>query len=84
MIKVGEVWLVETGEYEGRYIFGIYDSYDSAIVGIKDKFSPPYVVVWEKSDDGLTGHFEEVNGYSIRHTAQFDIQPDSVLGLTPQ
>ena len=72
------MWLVENGEYEQHAVFGIYSSLDRAIAGIKDSYGEPYIVSWDepvKNGDivSLTGHFESVVNYSMRHIETFDI-----------
>ena len=73
MREVSTVWVVETGEYEDRFIVGIYDSRKSAIEGIKEPYGSPYVVRWEQNERILTGHFEEVANYCTKHSADFEI-----------
>lgn len=72
--EMREVWVVEKGEYSDRYVWGIYSSPESAVEHIKAMFGEPYIVTWEMDGLSLIGHFEEVNHYSIKHTAVFDIE----------
>ena len=78
-----EVWIVNTGGYE-NYVLGIYKSVDSAIRDIKKRFSYPYIVDWSLSNENessvLTGKFEEVDHYSTKHTARFEIEPMELKG----
>ena len=74
------VWVVESREYEARMIDGIYDSFESAVEGIKVLYCKPYIVRWEQDYGGLTGHFGEVPGYSCRHTCYFSITEFPVGG----
>ena len=72
------VHVVETGEYEQRFVFGVYASIDAAVRGIKAAYGPPYIVRWHQVEPGedfvtLTGDFEAVPDYSIKHRAHFDI-----------
>ncbi len=69
------VWLVETGEYEQRYIVGVYESYDAAIGGIKRIYKHPYIVKWEMDGKDLIGHFDSVPHYSVECTGTFTIEP---------
>lgn len=84
------VWLIESGEYEQRGVFGVAESLEAAIAHVKTEFGPPYIVRWEqpkKSDYPefpmitLTGHFEAVPGYSTEHTADYDITECTVARL---
>lgn len=70
------VWIIETGNYEGRYIFGVAESVDAAVATIKAAFAAPYRVRWEEVVIGseeaqLIGEFEQVPGFSTRHTGLF-------------
>ncbi len=73
-----KVWVAEEGEYEQRYIEGIYASFEGAVACIKQSYGKPYIVTWKQDKGGLTGDFEEVNNYSIKHTARIDITPMEV------
>lgn len=81
-----EVYIVESGEYEDHGFDLAAITLEAAIDALKERFAPPYIVKWDdvkKEDyiyDGedkgnwhLTGHFEDVPGYSIKHTQVFDI-----------
>jgi hypothetical protein len=75
------VFVVEAGDYEQRYISGIYDSLGSAISGIKETYKEPYIVKWGDYCDGLlVGYFEAVQNYSTTHEAVFRITPFSLKG----
>lgn len=85
MSGVGQVWIVETGDYEQRHVAGIYVSLEAAVDGIKETYKPPYRVAWYEVEHGedcstLTGDFEAVLHYSIEHTAYFDIRPMELQG----
>ena len=72
------VYVVETGEYEQRYVFGVYVSLAAAVLSIKETYGAPYVVRWHDVEPGedystLTGDFEAVQHHSTRHQAHFDI-----------
>ena len=73
------VWLIESGEYEQRGVWGVADSVVSAVEFIKQKFPPPHQVSWDEpvqlDDDTwrLTGAFGAVQYYSIEHENTFDI-----------
>jgi len=86
VVTVTDVWVIETGEYEDRYVHGVAASLEAAVRGIEGEYASPYVVRWEplrRGDDGngaeLVGHSEAVAGYSTRHTAVFDIRPCTLL-----
>lgn len=79
------VYVIETGEYEQRYIFGVADSIAAAVQHIKATYRAPYVVQWdEPSSDSadftfLVGHFDAVVGKSTKHTASFEITAESLI-----
>lgn len=79
-----EVWVIEAGDYEQRFIKGIADSIEAAVECIKGKFGPPYIVRWDelkKLDEDsyeLSGTFSQVLHYSTFHVAQYDITRYSV------
>ena len=72
------VWMVQTGEYEDRHVVGLYISKDVAVASVKDRYKPPYKVTWREAQDCLIGTFENVSGYSIAHTAAYDITEEPV------
>lgn len=79
------VWLVESGEYEQRGVFGVYASVAAAVAGIKDTYSEPYVVSWqalaEVGDEWqLVGDFARVPGYCVNHRGVYDIRPCVLQG----
>ena len=79
------VWLIETGEYAQRDVFGVASSLDAAVAYVKRAYGPPYVVEWEDVEQDewqkehnwwtLVGNFEGVQGYSTRHRGVYDISP---------
>jgi hypothetical protein len=77
------VWLVETGEYEQRHVFGIYASRADAVEGIKRTFQAPYRVVWTEEGDVLVGAFEGVQGYSTRHTGYYSLEERPLERFVP-
>lgn len=72
------VWVIETGDYELRYVFGVAKDLNLAVKYIKEQFPAPYVVAWSKVnvDDAdsvfMIGEFEAVAGTSTKHVACFD------------
>lgn len=79
MKEIGKVWVAEWG-YEGETILGIYINRESAIEGIKSEYQqPPYIVRWEETKEGLTGHFKEVPHYSVEYSETFYIMEWSLL-----
>ena len=85
-----KVWIIETGEYEQRHVFGGAVSPERAALYVIECYSEPYKIKWEPvkyqpwgaDDNGkpyeeyeLIGHFEDVPGKSIAHTATFTITP---------
>lgn len=77
------VWVVESGDYEQRGIRYIAESFDTAVDVVKAAYGPPYRVAWTVDGQGLTGTFEAVVGYSIAHTARFDITEYAVVRSSP-
>jgi hypothetical protein len=83
------VFIIEHGDYSNRGRWGdAYASLDAAVAAIKGAFIAPYIVAWKPLEEGrfcgwtLTGEFEHVQNYSIKHTAQYDIQRVPVLTPT--
>ena len=79
------VYVVETGEYEQRHVFGVYASLEAAVRGVKETFGAPYIVRWHDLEPGedfvtLTGDFERVPNYSTKHRVHFDIT-ETKLGV---
>jgi len=81
-----KVWVIETGDYEQRIIFGIAASPEAAVAYIKAEYSqPPYIVQWEelrwdekKESDteqsaSITGIFQQVSGYPYGGRNKYDI-----------
>ena len=74
------VWIIETGDYDQRYVVAVAVSLTEAVRFIKDKYGLPYIVRWEdvveRVQDSpaayMVGHFKEVAGCSTRHIAQYD------------
>lgn len=81
-----KVWLIYNGEYEDRDVIGVAASLTDAVVFIKNHYPAPYVVTWEgpsQSADNewsLSGQFESVPRFSVRHTDRFDIIEWNVEG----
>jgi hypothetical protein len=89
-----KVWIIETGDYEQRYVFGIATSPEKAAAYIRSTYDEPYVIEWESlahtpwGDNGgepydeyeLVGHFSAVQGYSTEHTAKYTIHPCELIG----
>jgi len=73
-----KVWVARALEWEDQGILGVFDTCETAIKAIKEKYQPPYVVHWVEEEYGLTGHFDEVAHYSIEHTEYFDFEEYSV------
>jgi len=67
-----EVVVVETGEYEQRYVVLVAASSEAAEAAVKETYRPPYIVSWELNERGLSGKFSAVLGYSTEHVGQFD------------
>lgn len=78
-----KVFVIETGEYEQRYVVGVAVSVDAAVRSIKETHKqPPYSIEWsapEKDTHGdgwtLQGDFAARAGYSTKHTAFFSMEP---------
>lgn len=74
------VWVIETGDYECRFVWGVATSPEAAEKMIRSAFRAPYVVRWEdlqkRGDEYvLVGHFDRVLHYSTGHTSTWDITP---------
>ena len=79
---MSSVWVIETGDYEQRGVFGVAVSPEAAAACVKDCFTAPYIVRWdEPTEAGITGHFRSVPNYSISHTARFDFTEHEVYTL---
>jgi hypothetical protein len=87
--RAGHVWIVETGEYEQRYIVGVYGgTIDHAAAAVRAEYPPPYVVEWETPRQDrytgfehiweMVGHFAAVEGKSVEHDATFTFERRSV------
>lgn len=82
--SAGKVWVVESGDYEQRFVWGVYRSPDAAVASIKATYGPPYIVRWNDVEDCtedrycLSGDFEGVVGYSTKHVGCWDIWPAEV------
>ena len=83
------VYIVETGDYEQRDIMFVAASPEAAKCEIHATYSSSYIVDWDElkpnplmGDDCwlLAGRFDEVLGYSTRHTAKYEITPYEVIG----
>ena len=74
-----KVWIIETGDYEENFVFGVAASLDSAVSYIKKTYNSPYYVVWsdvKMSGEGgatLYGYFAAVDGYSTKHNEEYSI-----------
>lgn len=84
-MMAARVWIVETGEYEQRGIWGVYASVEAGVAAIKEDYGPPYIVEWADPDSSakhlsLVGTFQHVAGYSTAHTASFDFSEYEVIG----
>ncbi len=88
-----KVYLVETGDYEQRHVMLVAVSLQAAVDEIKRVFSAPYIVHWHDLKDeswqyegkpyeewGLMGDFERVAGFSTRHTGEFTISSEELIG----
>jgi hypothetical protein len=76
------VYVVESGEYEQRMIFGVFSSLDAACASIRRPYVAPYIVRWDdaavpNSYGGYTytGHFTRVNGYCGDRPEEWSITP---------
>lgn len=47
------VWVCETGEYEQRYVVGVWRTLDDGLAGIKEMHASPYIVAWHDPSAGL-------------------------------
>lgn len=82
------VYVVSSGEYENYHVDAVAASVEAAVRWIKAGYAPPFLVKWDQlilphhDDDRwlLTGHFEEVIGYSTKHDAIWDIEEYEVVG----
>lgn len=79
---MSRVWIIKTGEYSQRYVFGVASSLAAAVAAIKRVYGPPYIVDWDESEvesEGqLIGKFDRVLNYSTDHVALFDIDEAEV------
>jgi hypothetical protein len=80
------VWIASSGDYEQWTNYLVGDSLEAAVAAIKANYTtPPYIVTWDDvdihSDEEayLTGHFEGVVGWSIKHDAVYDFRRFEVL-----
>lgn len=78
------VYVIECGEHEGRHVMAVAASIASAVDYLKTTYAAPYQVRWEDVLDEidsvtLTGHFEQVLGYSTRHVARFEITAHALI-----
>ena len=78
------VYIVESGEYEQRFVQGIFSSVENAIASIKRPYTAPYIVKWDDPrHDGegvitLVGNFSRVEGYCGDGPAEWTITPITV------
>jgi hypothetical protein len=78
------VWVVETGEWADRMIWGVASSVEAAAHLVRSSYPPPYIVRWEEpkqDEDGewsMTGHFDAVPGYAAEGAGSYDFTPYQV------
>lgn len=77
------VWVIHTGDYEQRDVFGIAVSLDAAVKHVKSRYGNPYVVDWTEPEGGdgfyiLRGNFSHVQGYSTQHVGEYEIESKPV------
>lgn len=83
MATTRKLWIIETGDYEERYVFCVCETPSAGFAHVIATFGSPYVVAWrdikQTRDDAdgfkqftLTGDFSGVHGFSTQHTANFD------------
>lgn len=78
------IWVLAEEGYDG-YTIGYWQSEDSALAALKERYAPPYRVKWtnERRDEEetffITGQFEKVLHYSTKHEATFSIRRAEVL-----
>lgn len=71
------VWVIESGNYEQRYVYGVADSIESAVAFLREEYAPPYVVAWDApyiQDERtayMRGKFSRVLNYSTEHEAVY-------------
>lgn len=69
------VWVIETGEYEDGYVFGVAESLDAAVAYVRAQFGPPYQVSWSEIQNNpgpsIVGTFQQVPNYSTTHSVRF-------------
>lgn len=81
-----KVWIIESGDYEQRHVEGVAVSVATAVEFLKMAYGPPYLVAWEEVRQTdpyvfeLTGHFEAVQHYSIKHDCTFEIEEYELQG----
>ncbi|KKK99577.1 hypothetical protein LCGC14_2631360 [marine sediment metagenome] len=74
-----KVWIIETGDYEERYVFGIAETLEAAVSFIKSVYPFPYLVEWSDpyiynvKSVTLYGYFSEVLKHSTSHYAEYYI-----------
>lgn len=78
-------WVVESGEYEQRGVYGVYSSLQESVNAIKRRCGPPYIVTWrdpKKSSFGedyeLAGHFTGVPRHSGSGPRDWTITPYNI------
>ena len=72
-----DVWVIETGDYSERGVFGVASSLEAAVHYVKARYQGPYIVAWEEKTDSqgelyLEGRFEFVSHHSTEHKARYD------------
>lgn len=87
-----KVYIIETGEYSQRGVWGVADSVEAAVEHIKAAYPAPYIVSWRElqhevwgegkyEEWRLVGDFSAVAGKSTWHTASYDISDVELLTL---
>jgi len=83
---VNWAWVIESGDYEQRFVNGVAASAASAVEWLKAKYRHPYLVTWDEPTQTdadvveITGHFEAVLHYSTKHDCTFRIERYALHG----
>ena len=83
---MSDVWVIESGEYEQRFVNAVASSPEAALEYLRNLYSHPYVVTWEPlvkdgEDYSITGHFEAETGFSIKHTCVYSLTKYELDGV---